>query len=181
MERGRTQWLKLVRNYRNHCRLEALQKHQTLSYNFYLNIYCRPHMAYHDLTSLLKQVDINPTIIDIPNYARSGMIYLFERMTIVNQSSVHQWWWDLHGNSIEIRYIFWDDFWRRNFKDIGSLRKYEEDFSPAYPSRYPPFELVNWGVVSVTGLYLENNCRRSSVSVVCGEVSSILVHFMKGF
>ena len=92
VERCRTQWLKMVKNYRNHCRLEALQKHQTLSYNFYLNIYCRPHMAYHDLTSLLKQVDINPAIIDIPNYARSGMIYLFERMIIVNQSSVHQWW-----------------------------------------------------------------------------------------
>ena len=58
-----------------------------------MNIYCRPKMRYSDLMNALKRDEINPDVLDIPEYARSGIIYLFERIAIVNQSTIHRWWY----------------------------------------------------------------------------------------
>jgi len=52
-------------------------------------------MRYPDLGTTLKRDDINPLVVEIPEYARSGVIYLFERMWVVNQSKVHRWWYGL--------------------------------------------------------------------------------------
>ena len=49
-------------------------------------------MRYLDLATALKRDDVNPDVVEIPEYARSGMIYLFERILAVNQSNVHKWW-----------------------------------------------------------------------------------------
>ena len=93
MEKGRQEWLTTLLAYRTHHRTEALRKHQTLSYSFQINIYSRPRMRYLDLASALRRDDINLNVVEIPEYARSGMIYLFERMLVVNQSKVHKWWY----------------------------------------------------------------------------------------
>jgi hypothetical protein len=95
VEKGRKQWLQTLQIYRTHYRTEALRKHQTLSYNFHINTYCRPRVRYLDLANALKRDDVNPDVIEIPEYARSGMIYLFERILVVNQSNVHKWWYRL--------------------------------------------------------------------------------------
>ena len=89
---GKNLWLSTLKSYGTHYRTEALQKHQTLSYTFYKNIYCCPRMRYLELGSALRHDEINPKVLGIPEYARSGMIYLFERILITNQSKVHQWW-----------------------------------------------------------------------------------------
>ena len=93
VETGRNRWLNTLRQYRTHYRTEALRKHQTLSYSFHINIYCRPQMRYVDLGNALKRDDINPDVLEIPETAGSGMIYLFERILVVNQSNVHRWWY----------------------------------------------------------------------------------------
>ena len=92
VDKGRQEWLARVSAYRARLRTEALRKHQTMSYGFQINIYSRPQMRYLDLTTALKRDDVNPDVVEIPEYARSGMIYLFERILVVNQSNVHRWW-----------------------------------------------------------------------------------------
>jgi hypothetical protein len=93
---------------RTRAREEALRKHQILSYSFHVDVYCRPHLRYLELTDVLKRSEVNLEVLEIPEYARSGMIYLFERLVMVNQSSVHQWW-----------YIFWVSMLRwGNFRTI---------------------------------------------------------------
>jgi len=77
-------------------RVEALHKHQILSYDFHLNIFCRPRIRYFELSDAIRRSDVNLDVLGIPEYGRSGMIYLFERLVVVNQSSLHRWW-----------YIFW--------------------------------------------------------------------------
>jgi len=92
VDKGRKEWLTKISAYRARLRTQALCRHQTLSYSFQINIYTRPAMRYVDLTVALARDDSNPDVTDIPEYARSGMIYLFERMLVVNQSKIHKWW-----------------------------------------------------------------------------------------
>ena len=90
---GRKNWLRTIAAYRDHYRTEALRKHQILSYSFQIHMYCRPRVRYVDLANTLKRDDTNPCILQIPDRARSGIVYLFERLSIVNQSVVHSWWY----------------------------------------------------------------------------------------
>jgi hypothetical protein len=95
-------WLSTIKAYKTHYRTEALRKHQTLSYNFHLNIFCRPSMKYLGLTDAMKRDDVNPDVLAIPNFARSGMIYLFETLTVANQSNIHRWWYVRDGADVGI-------------------------------------------------------------------------------
>ena len=92
IDRERQACLSALQSYRSRCRTEALRKHQTLSYNFHVNVYCRSNIHYLDLTETLRKQDVNPDVIGIPEVAKSGMIYLFERISVVNQSDIHRWW-----------------------------------------------------------------------------------------
>jgi hypothetical protein len=49
-------------------------------------------MRYLDLGNALGRDEVNPYVLRIPEYARSGMIYLFERILVTNQSNLHRWW-----------------------------------------------------------------------------------------
>jgi hypothetical protein len=82
-------WFSTLKTYRTHCRTETVWKHQTLSYNFHLDIVCRPSMKYLGLTDAMKWDDVNPDLLAIPDVARSAMIYLFARLMVANQSSFH--------------------------------------------------------------------------------------------
>lgn len=92
VDEGRQRWLNYLHAYRTHSRTEALQKHGTLSYDFHISVYCRPHMRYLDLHGVLRKTDGNPAVLGLPETARSGMIYLFERLQVANQSVIHRWW-----------------------------------------------------------------------------------------
>ena len=102
VERERNSWTKTVQDYRDYYRDEALRKHRTLSYSFHISIYCRPRISYLGLRDALKRNEVNTDVVAIPEFARSGMIYLFERLIITNQSKVHRWWYVLinsHSNT----------------------------------------------------------------------------------
>jgi hypothetical protein len=92
-ERGRQIWLKAIQTYRDHLRNQALGKHQTLSYKFHIETYCSPSLQFADLSNTLGRREVNPNVSDIPTSARSGLIYLFERVVVVNRSPLHQWWY----------------------------------------------------------------------------------------
>jgi hypothetical protein len=89
---GRRAWNTKLKEYRTYFRTQALRKHQALSYSFYINVYCNSRLKYHDIPRILATNEVNPTILGITETARSALIYLFERMVVVNQSKVHQWW-----------------------------------------------------------------------------------------
>lgn len=93
---GKRLWRKKMDYERTCQRNIALRKHQILSYDFHLNIFCRPRLRYNELREAFTRTEVNPGVLGIPEYARSGMIYLFERLLVVNQSRLHRWW-----------YIFW--------------------------------------------------------------------------
>ena len=95
VKKGRNLWLKSLQEYRAYHRTTALRKHQALSYNFHINIYCRPAVRFMDLVSVLRRDETNPVVLAIPEAARSGMLYLFERILVVSQSNVHRWWYRL--------------------------------------------------------------------------------------
>ena len=90
---GKRAWNTKLNEYRTYFRTEALQKHQSLSYSFYINVYCNSRLKYNDIPRILATNEVNTTILGITETARSALIYLFERMVVVNQSKVHQWWY----------------------------------------------------------------------------------------
>ncbi|CAG8463870.1 23822_t:CDS:2 [Gigaspora rosea] len=96
---------------------------ETLSYGFYINVYDNPSIPLESLPALLMATETNEKVRSIPETEYPTLIYLYERMRIINLSRVHQWW-----------YLFWEDLWRKNHKEIEDLRKYPQDFSPAYRS-----------------------------------------------
>jgi hypothetical protein len=95
VKKGRGGWLKALQEYRTYHRTTALRKHQTLSYSFHINVYGHPTTCFVPLVNVLRREDTNPVVLEIPETARSAMLYLFERILVVSQSNVHRWWYNL--------------------------------------------------------------------------------------
>ncbi|RIB14861.1 hypothetical protein C2G38_1972554 [Gigaspora rosea] len=121
VSKGLDQINSIMQQYRHYYRDEAIQKEETMSYGFFINIYDNPSIPLETLPTLLMTTEINPQIQEIPATDYPTIIYLYERMRIVNLSRAHQWW-----------YLFWEDLWRKNHQEIEELRKFAQDFSPAY-------------------------------------------------
>ncbi|CAG8466098.1 26770_t:CDS:2 [Dentiscutata erythropus] len=121
VSKGLDQIQSIMQKYRKYYRDEAIQKEETLSYGFFINIYDNPSIPLETLPTLLMTTETNPKVQEIPVTDYPTLIYLYERMRIVNLSRAHQWW-----------YLFWEDLWRKNNQEIEELRKYVQDFSPAY-------------------------------------------------
>ncbi|CAG8721789.1 16102_t:CDS:2, partial [Cetraspora pellucida] len=111
----------IMQQYRDYYKDEAMKKMETLSYGFFINIYDNPSIPLESLPALLMTTETNEKVRAIPETEYPALIYLYERMRIINLSRVHQWW-----------YLFWEDLWRKNHQEIEDLRKYPQDFSPAY-------------------------------------------------
>ena len=45
------------------------------------------------MRGILERDEVNSELNKIIEMERSGIVYLFERMCIVNQSKIHQWWY----------------------------------------------------------------------------------------
>ncbi|CAG8485008.1 15034_t:CDS:2 [Acaulospora morrowiae] len=112
---------KMMKEYREFYRDEARAKENALSYGFFINIYDNPSIPLESLPALLLSTEENPAVHAIPETNYPSLIYLYERMRAVNISRVHQWW-----------YLFWEDLWRKNHKEISELNKHPQDFSPSY-------------------------------------------------
>ncbi|ODQ54346.1 hypothetical protein SAICODRAFT_70076 [Saitoella complicata NRRL Y-17804] len=123
LERGLTDWLDTLRSYADYWRNEALQKERILSYAFQMNVFNTPTIRYPQLPKVLEETEVDPIILDLPEWSKPSLIYLYERLRVVNRSRLHQWW-----------YLFWDDFWRRNYVALRSLKLFEMDFSPTSPT-----------------------------------------------
>ncbi|CAG8644902.1 29056_t:CDS:2, partial [Racocetra persica] len=121
VSQGLEQIQSIMQQYRNYYRVEAIQKEETLTYGFFINIYNNPSIPLETLPTLLMTTETNPQIQEIPVTDYPTLVYLYERMRVVNLSRAHQWW-----------YLFWEDLWRKNNQEIEELRKYAQDFSPAY-------------------------------------------------
>ncbi|CAJ0923800.1 19125_t:CDS:2 [Entrophospora sp. SA101] len=111
----------IMKKYRKFYHDEAKWKEDTLSYGFFFNVYDNPSIPLEALPVLLVSTENNHLVQSIPESDYPSLVYLYERMRIVNLSRVHQWW-----------YLFWEDLWRKNNKEIPHLSKNPRDFSPAY-------------------------------------------------
>ncbi|CAG8515043.1 15568_t:CDS:2 [Rhizophagus irregularis] len=112
---------KLMEEYRQYYRDETKWKEETLSYGFFINVYDNPSIPLESLPALLITTEENQLIQSLPESEYPSLIYLYERMRVVNLSRVHQWW-----------YLFWEDLWRKNHNEMPDLIKNPEKFSPAY-------------------------------------------------
>ncbi|RIA81350.1 hypothetical protein C1645_700902 [Glomus cerebriforme] len=112
---------KIMEEYRQYYRDETRWKEETLTYGFFINIYDNPSIPLESLPALLITTEENQLVQSIPESEYPSIIYLYERMRIVNLSRVHQWW-----------YLFWEDLWRKNHEAIPELVKHPQYFSPAY-------------------------------------------------
>ncbi|CAG8491759.1 5235_t:CDS:2 [Dentiscutata erythropus] len=111
----------IMQQYRDYYKDEAVKKMETLTYGFFINVFDNPSIPLESLPALLMATETNEKVRSIPETEYSSLIYLYERMRIINLSRVHQWW-----------YLFWEDLWRKNHKEIEDLKKYPQDFSPSY-------------------------------------------------
>jgi hypothetical protein len=118
--RGVKKVKKIMNAYQAHYRNEAMRKYETLSYDFFLNVYDNPLLKYKDLKPLLLATEENPIIRNPPPQVASAIDFLYERMHAVNRTRCHQWW-----------YLFWDDLYRKNHEVIKKLTP--KEFSPAFP------------------------------------------------
>ncbi|OLL25133.1 hypothetical protein NEOLI_000587 [Neolecta irregularis DAH-3] len=123
LDGGILEWQGTLKSYRTFYREEALAKETTLSYGFQISVFNESTIQYQLLKPLLAVTEINSNVIDLPAYARTELIYLYERMRVSNHTRLHQFW-----------YLFWDDLWRRNHEDIKGFKTYEVDLSPLSPT-----------------------------------------------
>ncbi|CAG8529899.1 7731_t:CDS:2 [Ambispora gerdemannii] len=121
IESGFPKIRELMKEYRKFYHNEAVHKKETLTYAFFINIYDNPSIPLESLPTLLMSTEENPLIHSIPEAEYPALVYLYERMRVVNLSRVHQWW-----------FLFWDDLWRKNAHEIPYLSQHPQDFSPTY-------------------------------------------------
>jgi hypothetical protein len=113
---------KFLRDYRQHYRDILRYKDDTLSYAFFTDIYCDSEVDEERLRQLLAN-EGNPYVRDIVDDYSSDIICLYIRLRRVYRSEIHACW-----------YIFWDDFYRRNWKVIPQFKQRISDFSPYSPT-----------------------------------------------
>jgi len=121
VQKSLVQVQKVMDEYRQYYRDEARWKEEVLSYGFFVNIYDNPSVPLEALPALLITTEENKLVQAIPESEYPSLIYLYERMRVINSSRVHQWW-----------YLFWEDLWRKNHKEMSNLAKQPQYFSPAY-------------------------------------------------
>ncbi|KAF9947841.1 hypothetical protein BGZ70_002488 [Mortierella alpina] len=119
ISRGVKKVKKVMKSYQEHYRNEALRKDATLSYDFFINVYDNPTLKQKELGPLLLATEENPRIRHPSEQVSVAVKYLYERMTAVNRTRCHQWW-----------YLFWDDLYRKNHEEIPQL--VPKEFSPAF-------------------------------------------------
>ncbi|KAF9562036.1 hypothetical protein EC968_005397 [Mortierella alpina] len=132
ISRGVKKVKKVMKSYQEHYRNEALRKDATLSYDFFINVYDNPTLKQKELEPLLLATEENPRIRQPSEQVSLAVKYLYERMTAVNRTRCHQWW-----------YLFWDDLYRKNHEEIPQL--VPKEFSPAFPGSicYRPMSRQN--------------------------------------
>ncbi|KAF9111773.1 hypothetical protein BGX27_004459 [Mortierella sp. AM989] len=120
VSRGAKKVKKVMEAYQAHYRNEARRKDETLSYDFFINVYDNPTLKQKDFEPLLLATEENPKIRCPSSQVTLAINFLYERMRAVNRTRCHQWW-----------YLFWDDLYRKNHEEIRQLTP--KDFSPAFP------------------------------------------------
>ncbi|KAF9170819.1 hypothetical protein BGX21_008404 [Mortierella sp. AD011] len=120
VSRGVKKVRKVMEAYQAHYRNEARRKDETLSYDFFINVYDNPTLKHKDLEPLLLATEENPKVRHPSSQVTTAINFLYERMAAVNRTRCHQWW-----------YLFWDDLYRKNRDEIRQLTP--KEFSPAFP------------------------------------------------
>ncbi|KAJ4486079.1 hypothetical protein J3R30DRAFT_3443672 [Lentinula aciculospora] len=112
----------LITAYRRHHQQQCHRKTQVLSYQFLSNVYDHPRST----TRLARSAfELEPDLRVRQLLVGSDEIFetAYLRLSTVSTTETATWW-----------YIFWDDFWRRNYDTISKLRLHEVDFNPYYPT-----------------------------------------------
>ncbi|RKP27676.1 RecF/RecN/SMC [Syncephalis pseudoplumigaleata] len=110
-----------LHEYRAYYADMARAKDNTLSYAFFVDIYCNCEISEDRLKELLAREE-KATVCAIPTDYAGVLQCLYARLRHVYRSEVHTWW-----------YVFWDDLYRRNRQVIHQFRKRFADFSPHSP------------------------------------------------
>ncbi|KAE8230167.1 hypothetical protein CF326_g4839 [Tilletia indica] len=114
---------KLMKAYRAKYFDEARRKCAVMSYGFLTDIFSNHRLHVHELEQAFEKSSCSDVVRQLPLRYRSSVASLYERLDAVHRSEVHRWWW-----------LFWDDLWRRNFRDIAALRKHRVHFCPSFPT-----------------------------------------------
>ncbi|KAI0068240.1 hypothetical protein BV25DRAFT_1867258 [Artomyces pyxidatus] len=108
--------------YRQRCLDECRHKADVLTYRFLSHVYDQPREpAGLAKSSIEFEHDLRVRQLMIGSEAVFEVSY--ERLMAVSHSELATWW-----------YIFWDDFWRRNYETIKALKLHQPDFDPHYPT-----------------------------------------------
>ncbi|KAI0052847.1 hypothetical protein FA95DRAFT_1579834 [Auriscalpium vulgare] len=113
---------RVLADYRRHLQQECHRKTDVLTYRFLTHVYDQPRDPVGLAQSSIEfERDLRVRQLMVGSEAVFQVTY--DRMQAVSGSEVATWW-----------YIFWDDFWRRNYDTIHALRLHAADFDPHYPT-----------------------------------------------
>lgn len=111
----------LLQTHQDYHRIEAERKALTLSYEFTFNVFANASLSPSDLDRTLKATEWNPVLKNLAPRHHASILYLEERMKLVNRSKAEKFW-----------FLLFDDLWRRNHLDCVLLRQNLSSFSPYY-------------------------------------------------
>ncbi|CAD6898784.1 unnamed protein product [Tilletia controversa] len=114
---------KLMEAYRAKYYDEARRKTGVMSYSFLTDIFSNHRLRCHELERAFERASCSEVVRQLPVRYASSIASLYERLEAVCRSEVHRWWW-----------LFWDDLWRRNYRDVAALRKHRVHFCPSFPT-----------------------------------------------
>ena len=111
-----------LEEYRREMRRQNKRKRTALSYQFLTRVYNWPARPA-EVVKAVEQHESDLRVRDLFAANGGALQMASERMDAVCRSEITIWW-----------YLFWDDFWRRNYETIAALQRYESDFNPHFAS-----------------------------------------------
>lgn len=128
-----------INDFRRYHRRETQYKAEVLSYSFLMTVYDQPQ-DHEQLMQNVADQERDLRVRQLVLGAADAVVAGYERYERAVSSEASAWWYIfwvsnydaflLHGTSDAYK----DDLWRRNHDTIRSLRCYEKDFNPYYPT-----------------------------------------------
>ncbi|KAF9787179.1 hypothetical protein BJ322DRAFT_706318 [Thelephora terrestris] len=112
----------IMQSYRNYYLDEARAKSNVLTYRFFTNAYDLPRDPTRLAeSSITHEKDIR--VRELMLGYEKALQTTYDRLSAVTKTEAATWW-----------YIFWDDFWRKNYETIKAIQIHATDFNPHYPT-----------------------------------------------
>jgi hypothetical protein len=110
-----------LKSYRDHYLGQYQWKQETMSYAFLVHIYNNHNLPQSSLVPQLIACEQNVALHRLSINHQATLACLYDRIRITNLSPLHKVW-----------YVFWDEFYRQNWRECRPIQRHTSDFSPVF-------------------------------------------------